>query len=163
MLPNSTPLNARFSELTLIYQTSLNNTKSTIEKLGKMGKITDESTYKELERRLVTLDTWLNEFAQDRLKFTILQSNPNQIENHWTTELKEVWLDSLDSISDKSTPEEFMASIRNIGQNKNLGPKEIFPPFYQMLTGNSRGPNAANLVFALGKDYLIERINSIKP
>jgi lysyl-tRNA synthetase class I len=42
-----------------------------------------------------------------------------------------------------------------------LNPKEFYQPFYRMLTGEPQGPNASNLVLALGKEELLERINAI--
>jgi lysyl-tRNA synthetase class I len=48
--------------------------------------------------------------------------------------------------------------ILTVLKEGNFKPKEIFPGFYQALTGKSYGPNAADLILDSGIDSVIKRI-----
>jgi lysyl-tRNA synthetase class 1 len=155
------PADIRFSELALIYQTSFKDVESTIEKIMHMEKIPSESSLKDLRDRIKLLDIWLNEFAPDSIKFSFLDTNPEGVEEYWSDGIREVWINSLNQITDETSADDFTGVLRAEAEKSNISPKEIYKPFYQLLMGEDKGPNAANLVLALGKDELINRIDSI--
>lgn len=156
------PADIRFSELALIYQTSLKDVDITIEKIMRMEKIPSESALEDLRDRIKLLDNWLNEFAPESIKFSFLNTNPEGIDEHWPENIKQVWIDSLNQIDDSTSADDFTGILRAEAENAKISPQEIYKPFYQLLMGQDKGPNASNLVLALGKDEMIKRINLIK-
>ncbi|OLS28835.1 MAG: Lysine--tRNA ligase [Candidatus Heimdallarchaeota archaeon LC_2] len=155
------PAKVKFNELVLIHQSSLRRTENTITKLQKMGKIPDQTTIAELNDRLPRIEKWIDELAPESVKFTILVENKLDIAQYWTTEMKDLWLSALTKLDENFTANDFTSIIRALGNENNLSPKEYYLPFYQMILNKSNGPNAANLVVALGKEDLISRIKSV--
>lgn len=156
------PANIKYAELVLIHQISLRNKEVTIQKIEKMNKFPNELSKIETKNRLDNLENWLDNLAPDNLKFQILEENPKEVSKYWTPDLKKIWISSLQNIDENMGPEDFTAKLRENASKLNTNPKMVYMPFYQTFVGDPRGPNAANLVFALGKEYVIKRINQIK-
>jgi lysyl-tRNA synthetase, class I len=155
------PSNVKFSELLLIYQTSLRDKDLTIEKLKKLSKFNDDDDLKELEFRIKRMSYWLDNLAADNFKFQLLDQPPANIKEFWSDDLKEVWLDVLremDKIDDKDA---LMTILREKGKENNLTGGELFKPFYQLLLGKNVGPNATQLALSIGKERLEKLINQI--
>ncbi len=155
------PAIVRYAELALLHQTSLLNNEQTISKLRMMGKFPDTKSESEIRNRLPRLEKWLSEMAPEVIKFKLLDTNPVDIHEFWSPEIVQVWKIALDQLNPQTTSDEFTSNIRDIAKEYNLSPKEFYPPFYKMLTGNNKGPNAANLVIALGRETLSQRIDEI--
>ncbi|MHA2250801.1 MAG: lysine--tRNA ligase, partial [Candidatus Kariarchaeaceae archaeon] len=156
------PADVRYAELTLIHQTSLFDNDQTIKKLRLLNKFPDPSSEEETLTRLPLIERWLDEMAPENIKFSLLKKNPDNLEQYWTRDIITVWKKALSNLTLDTTNEQFTSNMREIAKTYDLSPKEFYPPFYQMLIGKERGPNAANLVLALGKDVLLKRIKRIK-
>lgn len=156
------PAKAKFNELVLIHQSSLRKIDATISKLQNMDKIPNESTVIELQSRLPLIEKWIDELAPPNVKFSFLEENPENITEYWSEGIKSLWINTLNQMPNDFTAADFTAKIRKNSTAYDLTPKEFFPPFYQMLLGQNKGPNASNLVEVLGKDALLQRIQSVK-
>ncbi|MHA2032554.1 MAG: hypothetical protein ACW99Q_24560, partial [Candidatus Kariarchaeaceae archaeon] len=157
------PARVKFNELVLIHQSSFRKINDTISKLQNMNKVPDKTTEDELKYRLPRIEKWIDELAPETVKFSLLEKNEENIHQYWTTEIKQLWTDTLNLVKSNFTADDFTALIRNNSAKVNLTPKEFYPPFYHMLLGRPRGPNAANLVVAIGKHALLDRIEAISP
>ena len=51
--------------------------------------------------------------------------------------------------------------IFGILKKNNVTPREVFKPFYQILTGNDYGPKAVDLILSLGVDQVKDKINKL--
>jgi lysyl-tRNA synthetase class 1 len=157
----SNPAQVKFNELVLIHQSSLRKIDATISKLQNMDKVPDETSINELRYRLPRIEKWIDDLAPETVKFTFLEENHAHIDQFWTPEIKQLWTDTLNQVQSDFTADDFTSLLRSNSSKFNLSPKEFYPPFYQMLLGQSGGPNAANLVVALGKETILERIGAI--
>ncbi|MCE7734106.1 MAG: lysine--tRNA ligase [Candidatus Heimdallarchaeota archaeon] len=156
------PAKVKFNELVLIHQSSLRQIENTVSKLQKMDKIPDQTTVSELFDRLPRIERWIDELAPNSIKFTILPENKADIAQYWTKDTKTIWMKALNKMEENFTATDFTSILRELSNEYQFSIKEIYPPFYQMVLGQPRGPNAANLVVALGKNSLFERIESIQ-
>lgn len=155
------PANVRFAELALVYQTSLFDKDMTINKLDDMEKFPSDKSKEETEKRLDLIKTWLKKFAPNSIKFELLDLPPDDISNYWKDDITAIWKEALNQINPETTPDEFTTKLREIASNYEVGPRGYYPPFYRLLTGKPRGPNAANLALALGKKEILDRINKL--
>lgn len=153
------PGNFKYAELILIYQVALRDIEKTLLKLN--DKIVGEEGRDEVRARLKTIDQWLDSYAPSNMKFEFLDNNPDGLAQHWTDNLKKLWLDTLESVKDNFTEEEFTSRLRENASVAEIIPKEMYAPFYQMLTGTPRGPNAARLIQAFGRAKIHQRISDI--
>ncbi|MCH8907303.1 MAG: lysine--tRNA ligase [Candidatus Heimdallarchaeota archaeon] len=155
------PALIKFSELATVYQTSLSNIDKTIEKLDKMGKFPNDSSKVDIRQRLPRLDYWLHNLAPENIKFKILDKLVDDIANYWTPEILDIWKKSINSITSKTSAEDFNTILRSNAEDQGIVAKDFYPPFYQLLIGESRGPNASNLVMALGAEEISKKLEMI--
>ncbi|MCY3411969.1 MAG: lysine--tRNA ligase [Candidatus Heimdallarchaeota archaeon] len=154
-----TPSMFKYAELILLYQVSLRDVDRTIEKLS--DKIEGELGEQEIRQRLKTIDRWLDTYAPDNMKYEFLLENAEGLEKHWNTTIREIWLETLAHFTDDFDDQEFTSYLRDKATEKGSNAQEIYPPFYQMILGTARGPNAAGLIKALGRMDLKDRIEQI--
>lgn len=152
------PSGVKFEELAWIYQTSLRDKLKTIEKIRHLDKIRSKKAETELVNRLYLLDFWLDELAPNQIKFSLRENPPKDITSYWSDNIVNVWLSALDGLPKNATPNEISSALRDAGKETGVSPKEYFMAFYQLYLGQSSGPNAANLVNALGPDVVRKRI-----
>lgn len=155
------PTDFKYSELILLYQVSLRDVNKTIEKLSDKIVGGDEAV-EEVKQRIKTIDIWLDTYAPSNMKFEFLLENQNGIEKFWDPTIKSIWIESLNGVEEEFNENDFTTLLRDTASKYELGPKEIYPPFYKMIIGDTRGPNAARLVQVFGKSVIYDRISSIK-
>jgi lysyl-tRNA synthetase class 1 len=156
------PAEVKFSELTTVYQTSLLDKQATVDKLERLNKFPNNNSKAEIINRLDILDNWLKNMAPDAIKIEFLDDIPHNIAQYWTDPIYEIWTRSIDQIEEDTSPDEFTEVLRSEADRLKIPPQKFYPPFYRLLTGKPRGPDASNLVLALGKDKLNEKFSQLK-
>ncbi len=156
-----TPSSFKYSELILLYQIALRNVDATLSKISDRLDGSQEQV-DEIKDRLRTVDKWLDTYAPSNMKFEFILENKDGLEQYWTIEIKQLWLDTLENVNDDFDEVEFTTLLRENASKLDINPKEIYPPFYHMIIGSARGPNAAKLIQVFGRKVILDRINSIK-
>ena len=156
------PASVKFEELALIYQISLRSSSLTIDKLDYMNKLPNTDSKIELENRLKLIDHWLSNFAPSNFLVNFLDEPNSDILNYWDDEIYDLWSSTLNGLNQNDSPQKLVNILREKAKINEIPPSKYYSAFYQLVIGNSKGPNAANLVFAIGIDQVVKRLDVIK-
>ena len=156
------PASVKFEELALIYQISLRSPSLTIDKLDYMNKLPNSESKIELENRLKLIDHWLSNFAPSNFLVNFLDEPNSDILNYWDDEIYDLWSSTLNGLNQNDSPQKLVNILREKAKINEIPPSKYYSAFYQLVIGNSKGPNAANLVFAIGIDQVVKRLDVIK-
>lgn len=152
--------NIPFSHLVSSYQASLRDAQQTIDviKRTEHAKTAQEQT-DVISSELMFIDRWLDKYAPDEIKFSIVQEvniedfNDNQ-RSFFANLAKKI------SKAPKSADGEwFHQAIYDLKETTDMTPKQIFSSLYQLLIGKSSGPRAGWFISILPRDWLIRRLH----
>ncbi len=156
------PLYIKMTELLLLYQISLENWDRLLDKLKSLGKLEEDISLEELSLRLKRAMNWLNTYGPDNLKFKINEIPPEGVNKYWTKTYKDIWLETLNTLDKNSTKDDISTILRAKANEKQVQPKELFKPFYQLIISKDRGPNASQLIVSLGSETVLKLISKIE-
>ncbi|MHA2503918.1 MAG: lysine--tRNA ligase [Candidatus Kariarchaeaceae archaeon] len=151
------PSEIKFEELALVFQTSLRDADMTLKKLS--DKIPSDKAKKELLVRLSLLENWLDTLAPKNVVIRFLEEPQGDILQYWTPELKELWISSLEKVKDGEPIASLNSLLRE--HSGSIDPKDYYRGFYQLISGKDSGPNATNLVEAMGIDRILRMIHQL--
>lgn len=99
---------------------------------------------------------WLEKYAPDSEKFSILETLPDSAKN--LNDKQKELLKSIASELDKDwSAEDFQIKIYELGKELKLSGKETFAAIYSALLGKDHGPKAAWLILSLDKEFVKKR------
>lgn len=122
----------------------------------------NESDNQELQNRLPYVQKWIDHFAGESYRFSILQTLPNDLE---LQVLEKNFLNSLvsffESFSKDSfpSPEEIHSAIYENSSSLGIKTPSAFRLLYKIFLGKTQGPRLGTFFFALGTSFVLKRIH----
>ena len=151
--------NVPFSHLLSSHQAALRNADATLAIIARTehsAAVTQQADI--IRRELKFIETWLDTWAPDDLKFSLRQDvNPTE----FTDTQKQLFAALAHSVAD--APEDadgayFHGAIYDQKNPLGLQPKEMFTALYKLLIGQASGPRAGWFLSILPRDWLAKRL-----
>jgi len=113
---------------------------------------------REIENRVEIAKKWLEKFAPESFKFSILENMPERAKNLSVLQ-KEFLAKILSSMQKKEySGEDLHHEIHDIKKEMDIDPKEAFAAIYLSFIGKDSGPQAGWLLASLDKNMVIKRL-----
>ena len=148
-----------FTHLATVYQTARGDSERVLELLTKTGHaqaVREDASV--ILRELTYVAAWLERFAPEALKFSILDEVPQlQLDA-----LQQSFLDSLHQNLREAAweGESLQAVIFSTAQAVELQPKDAFKLLYELLIGKTAGPKLGPFLASLERDFVLERLKA---
>lgn len=148
----------RFSKIAYALQMPRVNIFEYAEK-EKGEQLTDVEK-QEIENRIKIAKKWLEKFAPENYKFTILDKMPDV---NLTSEQKEFIKKvlALYEPKEKWAGGDLHKEIHNIKNEMGISPRDAFSAIYQIFIGKDSGPQAGWLLASLDREFVIKRLKEI--
>lgn len=148
-----------FSHLVASYQAALRNSEKTLDIIARTEHRPAVERQREmLLKELSFIDTWLEKWAPEDIKFTLLSN----IETFTFTQTEKGYLQALaDKIAaapENADGEWFHKAIYEFKEQAELKPQELFQIVYRATIGKDSGPRAGWFLSILPRDWLIARL-----
>jgi len=165
-LQKSIPFQPSYRFMTVAYQIAGNDAEKVFEILKKNSHLPERMKNKKfneidvddlerLKHRLNHTKNWLETYAPEFVKFSVLKKLP-KIELNDTQKL--FLLKVADLLENRNyTSEEFHDAMYLIIHDLDMKPQKAFQAIYKVITGKKQGPRAAAFVLSLDKDLVIKR------
>lgn len=150
----------RFSKIAYLLQMP----KTDIFEYAKLEKGSDltEVEKQEIKNRVEIAKVWLEKFAPESYKFTILETLPEAVKS--ISDAQKQYLnkvaEKIDS-KDSWTGEELHAEIHNIKNEMEISPRDAFSAIYLSFLGKESGPQAGWLLASVDRNFVINRLKEI--
>jgi len=148
-----------FKHLVNTIQASQGNIKEIERILINTGHKKAISDQKMFDEQITRAKKWLEKYAPDNIKFSILKQTPKVNLDSAQKEMLNIL--SIDLAKKSWQAEELHNHIYEVGKRLGLSPKETFQPVYQVLIGKDHGPKAGWFIALLDKDFVIKRFIDI--
>ncbi len=160
------PFQPSYRFMTVAYQIAGNDPEKVFEILKKNSHLPErmqniqfndlnEQDLERLKRRLDHVKNWLELYAPEFVKFSVLNEIPKV---EISDEQKLFLLKVADLLENgKFTSEEFHDAMYLIIHDLDMKPPKAFQAIYKVITGKKQGPRAASFVLSLDKDLVIKR------
>ncbi len=157
-VPKSPPLQIPYRHLVSIVQMAP-NFKEVLEVLSRtvdLSKATDEDLHR-LARRCECVRYWLNGFAPDSVKFSVLQSIPDTMQLSIT---EKVFFQALvRRMNDCSwDADEINGIVAQIAKENPIGSKGAYKALYKIFIGKEAGPRLGFFLSSMDKKFVINRL-----
>ena len=151
--------NVPFSHLVASYQSALKNPQKTLEIIERTEHAETAQRQREvILRELKFIDSWLDTWAPEELKFEVRQSVV-------VSEFSEAEKDYFAKLADKiaTAPAEadgawFHDAIYGLKEEVEIAPRELFSSLYRLLIAKNSGPRAGWFLSILPRDWLLARL-----
>ena len=147
----------RFSTLAFLIQ--IPGFEKNLEKLK--GNPLNEADKQELENRVPYVKKWIDHFASESYRFTILETLPNDLKFQ---DSEKSFLQSLASFfesfpkNSSPSPEEIHSTIYEKSTAVGIKTPSAFRLLYKIFLGKTQGPKLGNFFSALGTSFVLDRI-----
>ncbi|HSX18321.1 MAG TPA: lysine--tRNA ligase [Candidatus Saccharimonadales bacterium] len=148
-----------FSHLVESYQAALKDTEKTLEILARTeykNVVKEQSEI--IKKELAFIDTWLNKWAPEDIKFELLEkvdaSKFSQPEKEYLAALAQ----KIEQAPTDADGEWFHKAVYDFKESHNLTPEQVFKPLYKVLIGKEQGPRAGWFLSILPRAWLIKRL-----
>jgi lysyl-tRNA synthetase, class I len=156
--------NIPFSHLVSSYQAALRNSDTTIEVIARTEHVDVAHKQKAIiEKELRFIDSWLDSWAPDDLKFSLRQDDID------VSEFTEAEREYFAKLGEKiiAAPIDadgawFHEAIYSLKDEVSITPKELFSSLYRLIIGKASGPRAGWFLSILPRDELINRLTQAK-
>ena len=157
-VPAKMPIQVPYRHLVSIVQMTT-NFKEVLDVLSRNTSFqgaTDEDI-KRLWRRCECVKFWLNGFAPDAVKFTVLQTVPNT--DSISMNEKIFFQALVERMNDCNwTAEEINDIISEKSKSTPIGSKSAYASLYRIFIGKDRGPRLGFFLSSLDKKFVINRL-----
>jgi lysyl-tRNA synthetase class 1 len=155
-----------FSHLVASYQSSLHNAEEALKVIARTEhKEAVESQRDIILRELQFIKNWLNESADEDVKFNIERSVEVTLKKYSFTDQQREFLsglaDKLEEAPGGVGGEWFHKAVYEFKDQNGLSPKELFLTLYNVLISKDYGPRAGwflYILYEIDKDWLIKRL-----
>jgi len=146
----------RFSVMSFVLQMPHLNLEGEAEKL-KESPLTEHEK-QELDERAHYVRLWLEGYAPDEYKFTILDSPPSDLE--LDDDQKAALSKLIDALSNLShwNGKTIHKTIHAVKEQTGIAPEALFQPLYQLFLGRTSGPQVGWFLGTMEKEQVIERL-----
>lgn len=151
--------NVPFSHLVASYQAALRDVDLTLEIIGRSEHAEAATSQRDIiTRELALIDTWLDAWAPDELKFSLREhtdtSEFTEAEQRYFVALAEA-IESAPADADGAW---FHQTIYGFKDQVGFPPKELFGSIYRLIIGKTSGPRAGWFLSILPRDWLLDRL-----
>ncbi len=148
-----------FSHLVESYQAALKDDSKTLKILARTEyKAAVEQEGGTITKELGFIDTWLEKWAPEELKFQLL----SEVDAAKFSEAEKTYLGKLSNkvvqAPSDADGEWFHKAIYELKEANNLSPQAVFKPLYMALIGKDQGPRAGWFLSILPRGWLIKRL-----
>ncbi len=153
-----------FTLLVELYQTNLKDIDRTIQRIRETHPQYDlESEMQILIKELKYINYWLNVWAPEELKFSIVQDLDKVYKTHKFSQLQKTFLNSMANEIMNENPNDgdgdwFHKTIYKLKEELGIENSKAFEAIYYLLIGKSFGPRAGRFLSIQPKDWLIKRL-----
>lgn len=146
-----------FSHLVASYQAALKDEAKTLDIIGRTeySRAVKEQG-QTIKKELKFIDSWLNNWAPDDVKFDLAKEVPKDL-NEQQTQFLQALADKVADAPKDADGEWFHKAIYDL--LSELEANQKFQTLYQALIGKDRGPRAGWFLSILPRDWLVERLN----
>jgi len=159
-VPDRLTAQAPFRFLVTLVQMPHLDEEGIIRVLQEQGHVSRELGEDDIERimlRIGLAKNWVEKYAPDNVKFSILEEPPEiELRPEVREAMLEVaeWLGSHESF----TVEELNNALFDIAKKREIPSKEWFKALYNVFIGKGRGPRLASFLASLDRDFVIRRL-----
>ncbi len=117
----------------------------------------NEAENQEIKNRIEIAKIWLEKFAPESYKFTILKNLSKDIK---ITKEQKIFLASISDIIEKEDlkGEELHRKIHEARKSSEIFPRDAFSAIYLIFLGKDSGPQAGWLLASLDKKFVLKRL-----
>lgn len=158
-LDHKTVSRVPFSHLVASYQSALKDADKTLEVVGRTeyNKVVEEES-DIIRTELRFIDEWLQRWAPEEAKFSLLESvepqNFSDAQRAYATALAE----KIAAAPEDADGAWFHQAIYEFKDSSGLEPKELFTTLYRLLIGKDSGPRAGWFLSMLPREWLVRRL-----
>lgn len=151
--------NVPFSHLVASYQAALKDSEKTLDVIKRTEHVeTAQEQEAVIKNELKFIDSWLQKFAPEEVKFELSQSaDAGKFSDKQKQYLSEL-ASKIEKAPKNSDGEWFHKAIYEFKDSSGLDPKELFVTLYEVLIGKDSGPRAGWFLSILPRDWLTKRL-----
>jgi lysyl-tRNA synthetase class 1 len=150
----------RFSIISTLIQVPSVDIKEKVKEM-KSSPLTEEDIA-ELEKRIHYAQRWLAKFAPEEVKFEFSSTVTQESKEMLSLEQKNFLKEFRKFLTHSSlSGEEIHQEIYRLSQTLGIAPRRAFESIYIVLLGKNHGPRIGNLLVALDKESVLEKLESI--
>ncbi|WP_048146507.1 lysine--tRNA ligase [Pyrococcus abyssi] len=159
-IPNRLIAQAPFRFLAVLVQMPHLDEDGIISVLTNQGHVPKELEREDIERirlRIRLAKNWVEKYAPDSVKFSILPEPPKiEIDESVREAMEEVakWIESKSTFS----VDELNNVLFEVAKKRGISSKEWFSTLYKLFIGKERGPRLASFLASLDKDFVVRRL-----
>lgn len=148
-----------FSHLVASYQAALKDTDKTLEIIRRTEHADVVGQDAEvIKAELKFIDTWLEKWAPEELKFSLSDSVDAGQFNDTQKQFLSQLADKIEKAPEDAGGDWFHKAVYEFKDSAGLEPKELFQTLYKVLIGKTSGPRAGWFLSILPHDWLIKRL-----
>lgn len=157
-IPKKIPFQVTFRHLVNISQANdLDFDKTKAVYSSEIKTKFDELRFKE---RFDCVKNWLEIYAEDDMKFSILHSVSDSVRKEISAGVKKVLPQMVKAIEESSEARDLVSSFKELSAVAGVDMKEFFRELYLIIVGNERGPRLAGLMFE-NKEKIIKLLKEV--
>jgi len=157
-LPKKVLSGIPFEHLVYVVQASLGKEGEIKRMLSRSGFKKEIKKAKKLKQEIAFAQAWLLNYASPQYKLSLQKKLPSLVKK-LKPKQKSLLLKIAEELAQKDWPaEELHNKIYEIGHQLGLESKDIFPPIYMALLGQTFGPKAGWFLASLDKKWVIKRL-----
>jgi lysyl-tRNA synthetase class 1 len=151
--------NVPFSHLVNTYQASLRDVEQTLRTIARSEYASiAESQADTIRRELAFIDTWLDRWAPEDMKFALADTIEENVFSEPEKQLFALLAEKVSTAPENADGEYFHLALYSLKDELGMQPKEIFAALYRLLIGKQSGPRAGWFLSILPRDWLIGRL-----
>lgn len=151
--------NVPFSHLVNTYQASLKDPELTLRTIERSEHAATATAQAEtIRRELAFIDTWLQRWAPEEMKFELAETFDKGSFSEKEVELFSKLAQKIVVAPDDAEGEYYHLALYALKDELDMQPKEIFSALYRLLIGKTSGPRAGWFLSILPHDWLLARL-----
>ncbi|HEX9679314.1 MAG TPA: lysine--tRNA ligase [Candidatus Saccharimonadales bacterium] len=148
-----------FTHLLTAYQAGLKDSAKALEIIARSEYAQAvESNSDTLKKELKFIDIWLERWAPDEYKFSVLEKvEPADFDDD-AKQFLAVLADKIEQAPKMASGDWFHQAIYSLKDELSIDPESIFQALYRALIGRVSGPRAGWFLATLDKEWLVKRL-----
>lgn len=149
-----------FTHLATVYQTARGDNERVLELLARTGHaqaVREDASV--IERELEYVAAWLEKFAPESIKFTVLETTPKLDLSATQQDFLSSLIEQLNQVAWEG--DILQATIFTVAQDVELQPKQAFSTLYEAFIGKTAGPKLGPFLASLEKDFVLARLRDL--
>ncbi len=153
------PAQVNFSFAASLVQIARGREKETLQKLGHLPAEIDGAQEAQVMARLENAKKWLDNYAPDEFRMSVLQQLPGEAAGKISGEMKELFELAASELENGASGETLQTKVFYEGAKaRGLQPKEVFRVAYLLFLGKERGPRLGEFLSSLDRAFAAKRL-----